>query len=75
MAPEAHRAQILPDPDYRPKNVIHPTKTVVPDNFCLIEFLPSQMVEAAEAPQTPFWASWPQGLGYMVETQLRTFIL
>jgi len=24
MAPEAHGAQVLPDPDYRPKNMIRP---------------------------------------------------
>jgi hypothetical protein len=56
MAPEAHGAQVLPDLDYRPKNMIRPTKTDLPYNFCFIKFLPSLTVEAIDAPQTLFRA-------------------
>ena len=52
MAPEAHGAQVLPDPDYGPKNMI--TKTDLPYNFCFINFLPSLAVEAVDAPHTLF---------------------
>ncbi len=53
MAPEAHGAQVLPDPDYRPKNMIRPpTKTDLPYNFCFINVLPSLTVEAVDALQT-----------------------
>ncbi len=53
MALEAHGAQVLPDPDYRDKNMIRPpTKTYLPYNFCFIKFLPSLMVEAVHALQT-----------------------
>jgi len=31
MVPEAYGAQVLPDPDYGPKNMI------LPYNFCLVE--------------------------------------
>jgi hypothetical protein len=62
MAPEVHGAQILQGPDYRSKNVIHPTKTGMPYNFCFIKFSPSQMVEAAEAGQTPLRASLTLGV-------------
>ena len=55
-------AQLLPDLDYRSKNVIRPTKTGMPYNFCFIKFSPSQMVEAAEACQTPFRASLTLGV-------------
>ena len=54
MAPEAHGAQVLPDPDYHPKNMIRPPKMVHPYNFCLIKFLPSLTVEAVDAPHTLF---------------------
>jgi hypothetical protein len=49
MAPEAHGGQVLPDPDYGPKNMISPTKTDLPYNFCFIKFLPSLTVEAVDA--------------------------
>jgi hypothetical protein len=48
-------------------------KTGAPYNFCFINVLPNQMVEAAEACQTLFSATWSQGLGYVVESQLQTF--
>ncbi len=49
------------------------TKTVLPYNFCFIKFFPSRTVEAVDAPHTLFRAPWPRGLGYRVETYLRTF--
>jgi len=54
MAPEAHGAQVLPMPDYRPKNMICPTKTGLAYNFCFIKILPSCTVETVEAPKTLF---------------------
>jgi len=54
--PVAHGAQVLPDPDYGSKNMIRPTKTDLPYNFCFIKFLPSLTVEAVDAPQTLFRA-------------------
>jgi hypothetical protein len=63
MAPEIHMAQVLPDLDYRSKNVIRPTKTGMPFNFCFIKFLPSLTVEAAEAGQTLFIAPLTPGVG------------
>jgi hypothetical protein len=55
MAPEAHGARVLPDPDYGHKYMIPPpTKTVLPYNFCFINCLPSLTVEAVDAPQTLF---------------------
>ena len=54
MAPEAHGAQVLPDLDFGPKNMIAPTKTDHPYNFCFMKFLPSLMVEAVDAPHTLF---------------------
>ncbi len=54
MAPEAHGAQVLPDLDYGHKNIICPTKTDLPYNFCFINFLPSLTVEAVDALQTLF---------------------
>ena len=56
-------AQVLPDPDERPKNMIRPTKMVLPYNFCLIKFLPSLTVEAVDAPQTLFRAPLTPGVG------------
>ena len=47
-------AQVLPDPDERPKNMIRPTKMVLPYNFCLIKFLPNLTGEAVDAPHTMF---------------------
>ena len=52
MAPEAHGAQVLPDLDYGPKNMIHPTKT--DNHFCFIKMYPSLTVEAVDALQTLF---------------------
>ncbi len=59
MAPEAHGAQVLPDPDFGPKNMIHPTKTDLPYNFCFIIFFPSLTVEAVDSLQTLFRAPRP----------------
>jgi hypothetical protein len=56
MAPEAHGAQVLPDPEFRTKNMIRPTKTDPPYNFCFIHFFPSLTVEAVDALQTLFRA-------------------
>ena len=56
MAPEAHGAQVLPDPDFGPKNMIRPTKTDLPYNFCFIKFSPSCTVEAVDALQPLFRA-------------------
>jgi hypothetical protein len=53
MVPEAQGAQVLPDLDYGPKNMICPG---LPYNFCLIKFSHSCTVEAADAPQTLFRA-------------------
>jgi hypothetical protein len=39
-----------------PKIFSAPTKTVLPYNFCLINFLPSLTLEAVDAPQTLFRA-------------------
>ena len=51
MAPEAHGAQVLPDPDYGPKTIICP-KTDLPYNFCFLKFLPSITVDAVDFLQT-----------------------
>ena len=60
MAPEAHGAQVLPDPDFGPKNMIRPpTKTDLPYNFCFIKFLLSLTVEAVDFLQTLFRAPRP----------------
>jgi hypothetical protein len=56
MAPEAHGAQVLPDPDYGPKNIIAPLKTDLPYNFCFIKNFPSLTVAAVDALQTLFRA-------------------
>ncbi len=56
MAPEAHGAQVLPDPDFGPRNMICPTKTDLPYNFCFIKFSPSLTVAAVDALQTLFRA-------------------
>jgi hypothetical protein len=56
VAPEAHAAQVLPDLDYGPKNMIPPTKMVLPYSFGFIKFLPNFTVEAIDAPQTLFRA-------------------
>jgi hypothetical protein len=56
MAPEAHGAQVLPDLDYGPKDMIPLTETVLHYKFCFIKFLPSLTVEAVDAPQTLFRA-------------------
>ncbi len=61
MAPEAHGAQVLPDPDFRPKNMIC-TKTDLPSNFCVINFFPSLTVAAADALQTLFRAPLTPGV-------------
>jgi hypothetical protein len=59
MAPEAQGAQVIPDLDYRPKNMICPSKTGLSYNFCLIKYSPSCMVEAVDAPQALFRATRP----------------
>ncbi len=56
MAPEAHGAQVLPDPDFGPKNMIRPPKTDLPYNFCFIKNFPSRTVAAVDALQTLFRA-------------------
>jgi hypothetical protein len=61
MAPEIHMAQVLPDLDYRSKNVIHPNKTGMPYNFYFIKFSPNLKVEAAEAGQTLLGPPSPGG--------------
>ena len=61
MAPEAHGAQVLPDPDFGPKNMIPPTKTDLPYNFCVINFFPSLTVAAVDALQTLFRAPLTPG--------------
>ena len=62
MAPEAHGAQILPEPDFGPKNMISPPKTDLPYNFCFIIFFPSLMVAAVDALQTLFRAPLTPGV-------------
>ena len=59
MAPEAHGAKVLPDLDFRPKNMIYPTKIDLPYNFCFIKFLPSLTVEAVDSLKTLFRAPDP----------------
>ena len=59
MAPEAHGAQVLPDPDYVPKTIICTTKTDLPYNFCFMKFLPSLTVEAVDFLLTLFRAPQP----------------
>ncbi len=63
MAPEAHGAQVLPDPDYRPKKYDPPTKTDLHYIFCFIKFSPSCTVEAVDACQIPFRALLTRGVG------------
>ena len=62
MAPEAHGAQVLPDPEFRPNNMIRPTKTDPPYNFCFINIIPSLTVEAVDALQTLFRAPLTLGV-------------
>ena len=59
MAPEAHGAQVLPDPDFGPKNMICPPKSHLPYNFCFINFFPSVTVAAVDSLQTLFRAPDP----------------
>jgi hypothetical protein len=51
MAPEAHGALVPADLDYGPKNMILPTKTGLSYMLYFINFLPSHMVEAVDAPK------------------------
>ena len=62
MAPEAHGAQVLPDPDFGPKNKIRPPKSHLPYNFCFIIFFPSVTVAAVDALQTLFRAPLTPGV-------------
>ena len=62
MAPEANGVQVLPDPDYGPKNMIGPTKTDLPYNFCLILFFPSLTIAAVDTLQTLFRAPLTPGV-------------
>jgi hypothetical protein len=48
MAPEAHGAQVLPDPDYRPKNMICPHYNRPSLELLFYKILPSLMVEAVD---------------------------
>ncbi len=48
MAPEAHGAEVLLDPDYMPNMCFTPTKTLVCYIFGFIKFSPKHTVEAAE---------------------------
>ena len=60
MVQEAHGAQVLLDPDYRPKNVFHSNKnTGVCYILSFIMFSPKHTFEAAEPPQSYFWAHYP----------------
>jgi hypothetical protein len=59
-APEAHGAQVLLDPDYRPKNVFHSYYNT--GMFYILIFImlsPKHMVEAAEPPQSHFGPHYP----------------
>ena len=52
MAPEAHGAQVLQDPDYRPKNVLHSNKnTGVCYILSFIMFSPKHMAAEANGAQ------------------------
>jgi hypothetical protein len=62
MAPEAHGAQVLPDPDFWPKNMIRPHKTDLPYNFCFINFFSSLTVAAVDALHTMFRAPLTPGV-------------
>ncbi len=62
MAPEAHGAQVLPDPDFGPKNMIRPPKTGLPYNVCFIKKFPSLTVAAVDALQTLFRAPLTTGV-------------
>ncbi len=59
MAPEAHGAQVLLDPDYLPNMCFAPTKTLVGNIFGFIKFSPKHTVEAADHTPNPFWAPLP----------------
>ncbi len=62
MAPEAHGAQVLMDPDFGPKNMIRPPpKTDLPYNFCFLKIFPSLTVAAVDALQTLFRAPLTPG--------------
>ena len=55
--------QVLPDPDFGPKNLIRPPpKTDLPYNFCFIKFFPSLTVEAVDALQTLFMVPLTPGV-------------
>ena len=61
MVQEAHGAQVLLDPDYRPKNVLHSNKNT---GVCYIlnlyyVFTKTHTVEAAEPPQSYFGPHYP----------------
>ncbi len=58
MAPVAHGAQVLLDPDYMPNMCFTPTKTLVCYIFGFIKFSLKHTVEAAEPPN-PFWTPLP----------------
>ena len=64
MAPEAHGARVLPDPDYRPTNMICPTKIGMPYSM---KFFQNCTVEAAEAPWTPFRTPLTPGVGVQAQ--------
>ena len=44
---------------------------VLPYNFCLINFLPSLMVEAVDAPQTLFRVPLTPGVGVQVQNHFK----
>ncbi len=60
MVQEAHGAQVLLDPDYRLKKVFHSNKnTGVCYILSFIVFSPKYTFDAAEPPQSYFWAHYP----------------
>jgi hypothetical protein len=61
MAPEAHGAQVLPDPDYGLKNMICPHQNRPSLQLLFYNFFPSLTVTAVDALQTLFRPPWPQG--------------
>jgi hypothetical protein len=59
MVQEAHGAQVLLDPDYRPKNVFHSNKNTGVCYTLSFLFSPKHTVEAAEPPQSYFGPHYP----------------
>ncbi len=62
MAPEAHGAQVLPDPDFGPKNMIRPHQNRPSLQLLFYKLFPSLTVAAVDALQTLFRAPLTPGV-------------